>query len=219
MLKRSSLLAAVAISAVTLPSVGYAAPVIDLITPGGEYSGAPFSLGFEFSTDTAQAIDALGVYDNLGDGLTNAAQIGLWSMNGTLLTSATIGAGTGTLNGLFRYVSISPFALTPGTRYIVGAYSRDFASSLGTSQGGTGNINPLVTIFKDRYTEGSSLSFPSFTDNHTGGAWLGANFNLVSIASAVPEPSSWAMMIIGFGAIGAALRRRQNVTRRVTFAT
>ena len=28
--------------------------------------------------------------------------------------------------------------------------------------------------------------------------------------SAVPEPASWAMMIIGAGCIGAALRRRQN---------
>ena len=28
--------------------------------------------------------------------------------------------------------------------------------------------------------------------------------------ASVPEPASWAMMIAGFGAIGAAMRRRQN---------
>ncbi len=28
-------------------------------------------------------------------------------------------------------------------------------------------------------------------------------------ANAVPEPSTWAMMLLGFGAIGAAMRRRQ----------
>jgi hypothetical protein len=33
---------------------------------------------------------------------------------------------------------------------------------------------------------------------------------------AVPEPATWAMMIAGFGAVGFAMRRRQNVT--VSFA-
>ena len=28
---------------------------------------------------------------------------------------------------------------------------------------------------------------------------------------AVPEPASWALMILGFGGVGAALRRRQGV--------
>lgn len=36
--------------------------------------------------------------------------------------------------------------------------------------------------------------------------------------SAVPEPAVWAMMMIGLGAIGVALRRRQKVTTRVAYA-
>ena len=35
---------------------------------------------------------------------------------------------------------------------------------------------------------------------------------------AVPEPATWALMIIGFGAIGFAMRRRQNFVTRVSFA-
>lgn len=35
---------------------------------------------------------------------------------------------------------------------------------------------------------------------------------------AVPEPATWAMMIIGFGAVGFAMRRRQKVTTRTQFA-
>lgn len=31
----------------------------------------------------------------------------------------------------------------------------------------------------------------------------------------VPEPATWALMILGFGAIGGAMRRRQTVTARV----
>ena len=37
-------------------------------------------------------------------------------------------------------------------------------------------------------------------------------------AGAVPEPASWAMMILGVGAVGYAMRRRQKVTTRVSFA-
>ena len=33
----------------------------------------------------------------------------------------------------------------------------------------------------------------------------------VSVAAAVPEPATWAMMLIGFGAVGVALRRRRRL--------
>ena len=40
-----------------------------------------------------------------------------------------------------------------------------------------------------------------------------------SVASAyVPEPATWALMILGFGAIGGAMRRRQSVPAKVRFA-
>ncbi|MEG3174746.1 PEPxxWA-CTERM sorting domain-containing protein [Sphingomonas sp. RB3P16] len=46
------------------------------------------------------------------------------------------------------------------------------------------------------------------------------NFTLDDVSfgpavSAAPEPASWAMMILGFGAIGAALRRRERRAPRV----
>ncbi len=34
------------------------------------------------------------------------------------------------------------------------------------------------------------------------------------LTAAVPEPSTWALMILGFGAVGAAMRRRQKVAVR-----
>ncbi|MBM6577743.1 PEP-CTERM sorting domain-containing protein [Microvirga sp. SRT01] len=34
---------------------------------------------------------------------------------------------------------------------------------------------------------------------------------------AVPEPSTWAMMIVGFGMVGGAMRRRR-VSTKVSFA-
>jgi hypothetical protein len=46
----------------------------------------------------------------------------------------------------------------------------------------------------------------------------GKNFLITSLTGtlAVPEPTSWALMIIGFGGIGAAMRRRRSVASAVT---
>lgn len=40
----------------------------------------------------------------------------------------------------------------------------------------------------------------------------------LSVSGAVPEPATWAMMILGFGAVGGAMRRRQSVAAKVRLA-
>ena len=42
--------------------------------------------------------------------------------------------------------------------------------------------------------------------------------NLVAVTAPVPEPATWAMMMLGFGAMGFAMRRRQNMSARIRFA-
>lgn len=39
--------------------------------------------------------------------------------------------------------------------------------------------------------------------------------NGVQALAAVPEPSAWALLILGFGVVGAAVRRRGDLTRRL----
>ena len=50
----------------------------------------------------------------------------------------------------------------------------------------------------------------------SGGRAVNANFEVA--AGAVPEPATWAMMLVGVGAVGFSLRRRQKVTARVSHA-
>lgn len=38
-----------------------------------------------------------------------------------------------------------------------------------------------------------------------------------AIGGVVPEPATWAMMIVGVGAVGGAMRRRSKVSTRVSF--
>ncbi len=47
--------------------------------------------------------------------------------------------------------------------------------------------------------------------NFSAGAWV-AGMVIDDLHAAVPEPSAWAMMIMGFGAIGAMIRRRRTMS-------
>ena len=47
----------------------------------------------------------------------------------------------------------------------------------------------------------------------TGGSLVGSR-----ATAAVPEPATWAMMLVGFGLVGAVMRRKQRQTVNYTFA-
>lgn len=50
-------------------------------------------------------------------------------------------------------------------------------------------------------------NFPLFDFDTRGAA---GRLTISNLSSAVPEPSTWAMMLLGFGAIGASMRRRRH---------
>lgn len=58
---------------------------------------------------------------------------------------------------------------------------------------------------------GTTLALEASFQNFNGGAESFAIVNLRS-PGAVPEPGTWAMMLLGFGAIGGAMRRRRRAS-------
>nr|WP_314447199.1 PEPxxWA-CTERM sorting domain-containing protein [uncultured Sphingomonas sp.] len=63
---------------------------------------------------------------------------------------------------------------------------------------------------------GSGTGFVGYADNVTAtGAFGSRSFNF---AAAVPEPGTWAMMLLGFGGIGAAMRRQRRANARLKLA-
>ncbi len=87
-----------------------------------------------------------------------------------------------------------------------------------TSDGGGLQLNTLSlgTLYD---LAGSQLfsgttSNPTFILGNYSMSTYGSEDHLysLSISSAVPEPATWTMMMLGFGAIGLALRQRRRIT-------
>ena len=75
--------------------------------------------------------------------------------------------------------------------------------------GYTGWINSLYTILAPgSYQLRFGVSNWGDSQFDSGLAFAGLELNDVPIEGGVPEPATWAMMLLGFGAIGIALRRR-----------
>jgi hypothetical protein len=76
-----------------------------------------------------------------------------------------------------------------------------------TSFTGTGEPHGII-----RFT--GTFSSVSFTDG-TNEFWHGFQIGIGALATpptgGVPEPSTWALMLLGFGAVGWAMRRRTSV--------
>lgn len=102
------------------------------------------------------------------------------------LTSNTIMGATATLTSYYSATN----ALFSGT---------ELRSAVFNSSGVVAGSNQLA--LSGLYSETVKYSL-----NFTGGA--GSNFNGTVNLAAVPEPAAWALFILGFGAIGGAMRRR-----------
>jgi hypothetical protein len=63
-----------------------------------------------------------------------------------------------------------------------------------------------------------ALKLEDFAGGTDGGVAGNAYFRNLSLSSAVPEPATWAMLLLGFGMIGFAMRKRSNVRTTVSYA-
>ena len=90
-----------------------------------------------------------------------------------------------------------------------------------------GDSDGQVTTLYDLGSNGQNFfnafngTFKSVTMTFTNGATVDdvRQFRMgAASAAAVPEPATWAMMLLGFGAIGFGMRRRRSDTVRVRFA-
>lgn len=206
--------ASIAAMAIALPA--QAAEVYNASGVAGNQSWTG-TLGLDFSVTSAVLVSKLGVFDAGSNGLTNELFVGIFNSSGTLLTSASIGGGTG--NGgasNYLFVGIADYVLLPGT-YQLASWGYDDIDQNYNNSGPGGpitfdSVGGRLTALGSRYSaSGTGGVFATLPD--VGSTRYGAgSFSAVAYTDpGVPEPATWGMMLVGFGMAGAAMRRRKAV--------
>lgn len=196
-----------AASLLVAPVAAQAGTAIQSFTGGTTFTGfdSDETVGFTFSTSANLSVTGLGWYSTDGS-LAASHQVGIWNTAGALLGQATVApdAAPGAVG--FRYTLVTPFALAAGQQYFVGG--RDLTSdgdSYLTSASGLVTAPEITFLGAAVSPVGSGFAFPGSVSANSGGRF-GANFTFDAIAAGVPEPATWMLMILGFGAIGGLMR-------------
>jgi hypothetical protein len=219
--------------------LGFNSSATDWSVPNPGIVGSPTGASYTFlfnptatpttSGTTADNGGATGIYGNVqlwgpGNGSANGLTL---SPNG----GAFVAADPDFQNGP---ISQSITGLTPGGKYelkfdwagaqqftFTGATTEGWQVSLGSQTFNTGNIPNSSKGFTGWqsgdfiFTATGATETLSFLATGTGGAALPPFALLDGVSlTAVPEPATWALMLVGVGALGAGLRMR----RREVFA-
>lgn len=148
--------------------------------------------------------DNMGVGNNMGYGY-NSGTVSQAN------TAFNIGGRTATFS------SGTPF--TFNSAYFTGAFSAGTYIAIG--QGAQRYemtfdvLNTAPTLVTFNWTGLYSVSIGWISGNSNGRQFVMDDLKINdAIEGAVPEPSTWAMMMLGFGLVGTAMRRRTTISAR-----
>ncbi len=145
------------------------------------------ALSFLRMNNVAVADVTISILDGLGAG-------------GNLIAQRTFTpiAGTNFANQVYTSIDFTGTTLDVGATYFL---------TLTTTNNYWGVVNGRGTYEGGGYfqTSGGNITWPNTYD---------MNFRITTspVSEAVPEPATWAMLIMGFGLVGSALRRRTVAT-------
>lgn len=179
----------------------FSSPQSLIYIDGGDGISAEFNAFVSANLSTITSYVASG-----GHVLINAARWDQPDLNtgfGTSLTAGYSSTGALTADGIAAGLG----GLGAGNSWTGDWFSHDVASGVTTCYvtGSAGCV--FGTVGNGLYLGGQTAPYYQ----STGGSQLFANelkLAAGSVPSAVPEPSTWALMLMGFGMVGAALRRK-----------
>jgi hypothetical protein len=177
--------------------------------------------GLSFSATVAPTPPVLYTLSGLVTGSLNGVAFNDAPLNWSIAAGTTQAVpyfGIPALAAISDQIHLGGFGdLTPTLPFIVATNPGGEAAGFADTTGQQGVI--LGSNFFDTYVLGDPLSGLApgnvfFTPVQTSGGLLdiSAATNLVlnaSILTGVPEPSTWALLIVGFGGVGSLLRRRR----------
>ena len=189
-------------------------------TPGSQvYTGG---VGLDFAVNSPVVITALGAFDAGAKQFTTNVMVGIYNLTTSSFVNPVVNfkGYTAASGNAYAFQSVRPFTLVSGNKYSVYAY-------------GFGNDNLIYNSFHDSYK--SSIVFDNLGGALTNGfgryggmdpkndqtvgysSEFGAGSFVATAVTAVPEPATWAMMLMGFGMIGVGVRSRRKPTVQLTY--
>ena len=168
----------------------------DTQTSGWAYPGNSFTVG---ALTFASGENLIGGVDSYG-------------LLRPLLTDNFLGGTTVSVDGaynLFGFNAGNFFSSTGSSAITVNTNLGSYEFSPTVTYGGT-----ALTFLGFKAGAGETISSVRF---YSTAALGGTDFQIGNVAG-VPEPATWALMILGFGAVGGAMRRRQSTKATLRFA-
>lgn len=198
-----------------------AIPVFSATDSDGWQKLKGFSLGADIDVLGPVTVTALGVYDDMYDGLLSNHKVSIWDRRTEAeILSITILAGTGYLLDGYRYYDLSaPIMLSPGMQIaIVAGYDFDNLDDDANTHGwNPGRDSPpifngmghLANVGISRYKKNDPFGYPNVPDtvNSPGPAnrYHAGSFRYT------PNPEPGTMALLGAAGLAALLRRRRTL--------
>ena len=184
---------------------------VDIVSGGFANTNASFTIGWGFDVTSSVSVTHLGFWDEGGDGLVEAHDVGLWASDGTLLaqtivsnaSTTTIASASGFGDWIFETLS-GPIILDAGSYIVAGVSGADpfrtFVDSI--------SVDPLLTNFgSGKFERGGTLAFPTSVEDSEF-SLFGANI-LIDDTISVPAPTS--ILLLGLGIAGLCFKRKKQV--------
>jgi hypothetical protein len=208
------------LAALMTATASQAAVQITFTSPAGNvgsnshtYSNGAYSVtatgysNYNFGTNTGTANN---LYDKNGGGDENGLGLAgdpsgdneIWYGGGQTIPTILLD-----VSSLFSVVSSAQFMMgstTANEQWVLGGFNGTSWSVVltGTTEGSFINLPGWGTYSQYAFVSGGTVSGERRTE---GNVLLTA----LSLTPSVPEPGTWAMMLLGFGGIGLATRRRR----------
>jgi PEP-CTERM motif-containing protein len=166
-----------------------------------EVNSTTLGVSYSAATDFAFHRDVIALNLNVTSGTTfSISNFTATVADGSTTTIATVSSGTEDGFGNFNFVATT----FDGLATTSGSFEIDLT-------GGT-LLSPILTANNNGATFAAQMGFCTSGCNETQGPFANTGF-AGGVAPAVPEPSTWAMMIVGFCGIGFMAYRRSGQSR------
>ncbi len=207
-------LAATALATLAAPALAATITFDDIVTTGNNIFASTVSGGFTFAGQHFHIVDSPAAFGGVANGTQYLAAEAAGGL-GKPVNFSKVGGGVFSLNGADIAELWLPgnanndFLTVVFTGTVSGGGTLTQTFTLDGLRDGAGGIADFQTV---SFTGWNNLTSVNVTGRNAQGAFGDYSIdNLVvnAVTGAVPEASTWMMMIAGLGIAGAAMRRRR----------